>query len=810
VQGPYRLLRRTGFAPGQDEEDRMNSRRSRAHSAGRRVPWRPRVPPAWTVLLIAVPVMAVFYLLLPVTGVSRTVAYPAFSLIGMGAILLGIRRQAPARPGSWRFVALALALLAAGDTVYSIMAFAGVEPPYPSVADIAYLGAYVALILGVAGLIKGRVPGSDRTALIDAAILSAGAASVFWIAVVHPSLVGSGDPLVWMVSMAYPGMDILLLALGLRVLLSSASRPRFLQVLMAGIGLYFVADVIYAANMYPDWLDAGWIVGVLLIGVAALHPSVADGIDVLRADEAGGLSRGRFALLGASALIAPAVLVLWEVQSGDDIVVGLIVAWTIVFGLVLVRLATTVDELGVTLTQRGRLQGDLAYQANHDPLTQLANRLLFETRLTAAVKAAPEATALIFLDLDDFKTINDTLGHATGDELLRILAGRVQRGLRRSDLAARLGGDEFAILVEGCDDPATARAVAERALTALRAPVTLGTRQHHMHASAGVAMGHAGSTAMDLMRDADVAMYQAKSHGKDQVEAFEAAMHTGVIRGYELRTELADAIQTNAFELHYQAAVNLDTGAIVGAEALVRWNHPERGLLGPQDFIPQAESSGLIHALGRWILREACETATRWPDRLDGQRPALSVNLSAAQVLEPGIVADVAAILAETGLPANKLILEVTESALIELEVARTALLGLRELGVLLALDDFGTGYSSLSYLASLPFDIVKIDQAFVAGIGQHARVDALFVGIVGLCDALDLVTVTEGIERKAQLDRVVELGCHLGQGYLFARPVPSAEFAATLTTKRNPEPGSAGLFALPPLGAARATPAAS
>ena len=244
-------------------------------------------PSAWVVLLIAIPVLAAFYLLLPTTGLSRTVAYPAFSLIGMIAILIGVHRRGPDRPGSWRLIAIALALLAIGDTVYSILALDGAEVAYPSPADIAYLGAYIALIGGVVGLVRGRVPGSDRTPIIDAAILSAGAGSIYWIAVVHPSLQGASDPIVWMVSMAYPGMDIILLAIGLRVLLTAAARPRYLQILFAGIGLYFVADVIYAITILHDtyldaqWVDGGWIVGVMLIGVAALHPSVADKVSTV-------------------------------------------------------------------------------------------------------------------------------------------------------------------------------------------------------------------------------------------------------------------------------------------------------------------------------------------------------------------------------------------------------------------------------------------------------------------------------------------------------------------------------------------------
>jgi EAL domain-containing protein (putative c-di-GMP-specific phosphodiesterase class I) len=336
-----------------------------------------------------------------------------------------------------------------------------------------------------------------------------------------------------------------------------------------------------------------------------------------------------------------------------------------------------------------------------------------------------------------------------------------------------------------------ARAVAERALATLRAPVGLGGRQLLVHASAGVAMGRAGSTSTDIMRDADIAMYQAKSHGKDQVEAFEAAMHSQVIRSYELRTALAEAIESNEFVLHYQPAVRLDGGAIVGAEALVRWNHPERGLLGPAEFIPQAESSGLIHPLGRWILREACATAAAWPVRADGQRAAISVNLAAGQLLQPSLVDDIAQILADTGLPANKLVLEVTESALVDLDHARKALLGLRGLGVLLALDDFGTGYSALSYLAELPFDIIKIDRSFVASIGNGRRVDALLAGILGLCDALELVTVAEGIEDAHQFERLFGLGCRIGQGYLFARPLPAAEFEAMLVAPPVAMPAS-------------------
>ena len=772
----------------------------RAHAVGAagRARWSSSARPAgWLVLLAAIPFLAMFYLILPSEGPARTIVYPTFGLIAVAAILAGVHRRRPARRGSWRLIALALAMLSLGDITYSVLALGGAAVAYPSLADIGYLAGYASLIAGVMGLIRGRAPGGDRAPIIDAAILAAGVGSLFWIAIVQPSLSAPVEPLVASVSMAYPALDLVLLALGLRVLFTATTKPRYLQLLVAGVSVYFVADVIYALAVMNqtytsgDPVDCGWIVGVLLIGVAALHPSVADPIANAKAGDTN-LSQTRLALLSVAAFIAPGILLIRDLGARDDIETGLMIQWMLLFALILFRLATTVHELGKSLGERRHLQIDLAHQAEHDPLTQLANRLLFGNRLREAIAASPGQTALVFLDLDDFKTINDTLGHEIGDDLLKILATRLQRVLRSTDLAARLGGDEFAILIEGCESASFARSVAERALTTLRRPVSLGGRQLVVHATAGIAMGHEGLTETDLMRGADVAMYHAKSHGKDQVEVYEEAMHSRVIRGYELRTELAAAIETNQFVVHYQPAVNLASGMVVGAEALVRWNHPERGLIGPLDFIPQAESSGLIHALGRWILREACSTAAAWPDRLDGQRPAISVNLAATQLVDPTLVDDVADILAETGMAADKVILEVTESALVDLGLAREALGRLRELGVHLALDDFGTGYSALNYLAELPFDIVKIDQSFVAAIGQGRRVDALLEGILGLCDGLELTTVAEGIEHVEQLGRLTELGCQVGQGYLFARPMPSADFAIALHqvhVRRSHEP---------------------
>jgi diguanylate cyclase len=725
-------------------------------------------------------------MVLPTTGDARVIAYPIYNLVMAVVIGIAAFRFGLARARSWQAIALALALLAVGDICYSVLALIDPVVPYPSVADLAYLSGYIFLVGGALGLLRGRTTGAERTALVDAAIVTTGASAAFWVMIMLPSITGSDDPIAIAVSLAYPLVDLMLLMVGLHALLGGAAKSRFLQFFMTGLAIYFVADVVYAKALldgtyvFGDPVDAGWIVGVLLLGVAALHPS-ARAVVVPVAKAEARLSPSRLALLAFAAFLAPGLLLLQQSPADPSVIVGLVVSWTILFGLVLVRLATTVDELGTSLVQRRRLQDDLAYQATHDSLTRLANRALFESRLEAAVVPDPTGTGLIFLDLDDFKTVNDTLGHATGDALLRTIATRIQRELRSTDLAARLGGDEFAILVEHCPDEETLRAIAERILLAIRAPVALAGRHLVVHASAGMAFGRPGAAGLELMRDADVAMYLAKSNGKDQVERHEPAMHDAVVRGYELRTELAAAIEAKAFVLEYQPIVDLGTGAVVAGEALVRWRHPERGILAPAEFIGIAESSGLIHELGRWILREACTAAVRWPVLPDGRGRSLGVNLAPAQLLEPGFGDVVAGILRDTGLEPRRLTFEITESALIDLEAAAAALEGLSGLGVKLALDDFGTGYSALSYLADLPFDIVKVDQSFVAGMEDSERVEALLGGILGLCRSLGLLAVAEGVETEAQLARLRRLDCPEGQGFLFARPMPLAAFEALL-----------------------------
>lgn len=429
------------------------------------------------------------------------------------------------------------------------------------------------------------------------------------------------------------------------------------------------------------------------------------------------------------------------------------------------------------VTRRNALEAELRHQAFHDSLTNLANRALFTDRVDHALRGQARdatTTALLVLDLDGFKTVNDSLGHTAGDALLVDVAARLQSILRAGDTAARLGGDEFAILLEhvaGLDD---AVSVAQRAIDAVAEPVALSGKEVFIQASVGIALGADRQSADELLRDADAAMYQAKSDGKGRHRLFDTSMHSAAMARLELEGDLRRAIDANEFVLHYQPLASLSTGEVVSLEALVRWQHPERGLLPPSEFIPLAEENGLIVDIGRWVLRESCTRANAWQQLHPSLRLTIAVNLSARQLADPLLVHDVTTVLAETGLDPASLVLEITESVLIEdADVAVARLRRLKSIGVRLAIDDFGTGYSSLSSLQSLPVDILKIDKAFIDGVTTGAEADGLIQAILRLARTFHLVTVAEGVERPDQLERLRQLGCQQIQGFWYSRPLP-------------------------------------
>jgi len=442
------------------------------------------------------------------------------------------------------------------------------------------------------------------------------------------------------------------------------------------------------------------------------------------------------------------------------------------------------------IQERKNLEERLTHQAFHDPLTGLANRALLSNRVEHARARSHrdgKPCAVLLFDLDDFKAINDTLGHTAGDEVLAEVARRLQACIREGDTAARLGGDEFALLLEDTPDAGRAREVALRISEALRSPVKLDEKEAFLTASMGLAVSAPDEAEGELLRNADVALYIAKEKGKGECEVFEPGMRMAVVRRIALEADLRNALERREFLLHYQPIVDLATGRTVGAEALLRWFHPERGLLPPAEFIPLAEESGLIVPIGRWVVAEACRAAKRWA-RAPGPPLHISVNLSARQLQEADLVDQVREALREARLEPGRLVLEMTES-LIMLE-ARTIiprLRALKTLGLRLAIDDFGTGYSSLAYLQNLPVDILKIDQSFIRGRTSRSGLSPLARGIVDLGKAMRLTMVGEGIEQFEEADALRSSGCELGQGYHFSRPVALSDFERFLDASGRP-----------------------
>jgi diguanylate cyclase (GGDEF)-like protein len=446
------------------------------------------------------------------------------------------------------------------------------------------------------------------------------------------------------------------------------------------------------------------------------------------------------------------------------------------------------------VTERKRLEGELAHQAFHDPLTNLANQALFRDRVDHALVRAGrkgDRLAVLFLDLDDFKTVNDSLGHTAGDQLLIAVSDRIRDCLRVTDTAARLGGDEFAVLVEDAGDEAEVVAVAERLITAMQVPFEPGGREMFVSASIGIAFDRSGATSDHLLRNADLAMYTAKRQGKARFAVYQAAMHTAAVDRLEIEADLRRGLARHELVVEYQPIVSLASSAVVGVEALVRWQHPERGLLPPSAFIPLAEETGLVREVGRQVLLEATSQTRRW--QLAFPHSALrsvSVNVSTRQLHHDDLMEHVGQALAQSGLPADSLVLEITETAMMnDTEATIRKLRALKSVGIRLAVDDFGTGYSSLSYLQRFPVDILKIDQAFVAAITSSLTDSSLARAIVSLAHTLNLEAVAEGVENETQVDALSRLGCQLAQGFYFARPLSAHAMTGLLAGSRLGQP---------------------
>lgn len=439
------------------------------------------------------------------------------------------------------------------------------------------------------------------------------------------------------------------------------------------------------------------------------------------------------------------------------------------------------------ITERKALEEQLEHRAFHDPLTGLSNRQLFMDRLGHALartqRRPGRRVAVLFMDLDSFKVVNDSLGHETGDRLLVAVSERLKGGLRPEDTLARFGGDEFVVLLEDVEGPDEAVRVAQRIIDELKNRFVLDGQELYARASIGIALGEDGTKDPDdLLRDADTAMYRAKEEGKGY-SVFDTAMYERAIDRLEAENDLGRAVEREEFLVHYQPIVSLQTGEVLGVEALVRWEHPERGLLDPDEFVPMAEESGLVIPMGEQVLRAACFWGKEWQEKYPRIPPlVVSVNLSARQLSRPDLAETIEGILKETELEGSYLTLDVTETIYVRALAGNTATLDrLRGLGARISIDDFGVGYSSLAYLKRLPANSLKIARSFVKGLGEDVEDTAIVHMIIELAHTLGLEVIAEGVETEEQAALLEEMGCDMAQGYHFARPLPPEDIPALL-----------------------------
>ena len=550
------------------------------------------------------------------------------------------------------------------------------------------------------------------------------------------------------------------------------------QAVRTALGPGSAVEAMAAVPLDPD--ERAWAAG-LVAGDGVLYPEDDGGL--VSSIHARGIREAMVMVIRRDDRVVGTILVgnrVGEVEHFDRSDLALFEPLARNLGVVLES-----GTLEQSLQQLRDLEAQLRHQAYHDPLTSLANRSQFIERVELALDfsvADVSRLAVLFIGIDDFKVVNDTLGHPAGDQLLVALAGRIKTVLGPEDAVARLGGDEFGVLLD-CPEPAVADDVAEAVLEAIRKPLVIDGNELQVRASIGVAMGDSGRWADELLRNADVAMATAKSSGKNRVQHFDPDLHVAVIERHELIADLQRAVERDEFELHYQPIVEVASGKVCALEALVRWNHPVRGLVRPDEFIPVAEETGLILPLGKLILQKACAQAKDWQERLPGHADlCMGINLSARQLAQVSFVGDTMQVIAESGVRPSTLILEITESVLMHDTESHIAKLSqLKSLGLRLAMDDFGTGYSSLSFLSQLPIDILKIAKPFVEGLGRSERDQAFAAAIVRLGQTVGMSLIAEGVERVDQLDELRRLGCDMVQGWYFAKAGDAAATEALL-----------------------------
>ncbi|WP_239163162.1 putative bifunctional diguanylate cyclase/phosphodiesterase [Paractinoplanes rishiriensis] len=712
------------------------------------------------------------FLLLPAEGsAAASVTLIVIGLIAALALIFAVRLHRPERPAMWYLFAGGMIMNVLGDTTFEYYKIILEQEPYPSFADAFYLASYPMYATGLVLLLFRRRL-RELSTLIDAAIIATGLGLVFWIFILRPTAAEEATSAFesW-VSTTYPAVDVLLLVLLARLFADSGARSVSIRLIGAAVLLTLVADTSFSlASLYELGYEHP-INGVFLLSyvawvAAALHPSMAAPPSAVVPAPSGGTHRRTWlGVFGLCSLLAPTLLFVPGVGDDRTDRAAVAIASIVLFVLVIARLAGYMSKVRHQSAELERL-------ALADDLTGLANRRRFESALRD-VLAAGSLPQVALLGVNGFKNVNDELGRPVGDRVLAALAGRIANAAPHA-LVARLGGDEFAVLLTGASAH-DARELADTLVAGLHLPVLAGDRELLVGASIGLAGGAVDPA--ELVRQAETAMHAAKRTGAAAVR-WSPALDERATDAARLGAELRAALDASQFRVVYQPIVELPLGRVKAVEALVRWEHPYRGLVSPAAFIPVAEQNGLIVELGDWIMRTACRRLARWRAELGPAAPErVSVNVSAKQLARPGYAATVAAILADTGLPAGCLAVEITETAVFEGGPAVVALHELRELGVRIALDDFGTGHSSLGLLQTVPVHTLKVDKSFVDNITASGRHAVIAEALIRISSGLGLSAVAEGVETAEQAAALSRLGYRYLQGYHFGRPVADPDF---------------------------------
>jgi diguanylate cyclase (GGDEF)-like protein len=763
-------------------------------------------------ILALVSAFAVFMIFNP-AGARASVWVDDLStvVVALGAFVASVvkaRSSSGRHRAGWRWMAAGTGSWLAGECVWAWYALVRAETvPSPSVADVFYLLGVPLSVVGIVYLAAGRDEIRNHLRFVlDGIVIAGSLLFISWstaLGVVYR--VGGGTLLSRVVDVAYPVTDIIMSTVALAALSKVRGRRRHeLALIGAGLLAFSVADSAYSYFTYTNTygnanvFDAGYILGYVLIIVAALVPAPAE-----EPDRADGRSSSVQALLPYVPLGLAGLLAAVRAATGgrfDDLLVatGFITVATVLLRqlLTLLENTTLAGRLQATVSALQAREAQLAHQASHDPLTGLANRVLYADRIDEALRRqirTGRTLTVMVCDLDEFKSVNDTLGHLAGDEVLRLVSERLTATAPRAGVIARLGGDEFGLLLEDLDSAEEAYDTADRITSALRPPLLVAGQRVVTSTSIGIAVAEEpGDSAESLLRGADVALYEAKATGKSCYRVFDPEMLTDVFARISLKNDLMVlAADPSQLEIHYQPIIDVHSGRVRGVEALARWRHPTLGLLYPDAFIKPAEENGAIVSIGAAVLDLSCAQLAAW--KSEGLECAnVSVNVSARQLRDPSLVATVQEALERYGIPADHLTLEITESMMLhEGELAINRLRQLKALGVLIAIDDFGTGYSSFEYLRRLPVDVLKIDRTFTNELDDDNTTVVLMDLMTQLAHALGMRTVVEGIETPGQMDAIKLLSCDDGQGYFIARPGLPAVIGPLLEPEMRFEPRS-------------------